>query len=70
MTALLFELERTTPTSVITPVMHATMTDSIKNCLPRLAFRPREASSYCVTTSARPIEKGAAAHVPEDGRAV
>lgn len=35
MTARLLELERITPTSVTTPVMHATMIDSIKNCLPR-----------------------------------
>ena len=51
MTALLFELERITPTSVTTPVMHATMIDSIKNCLPRSTFRPREAVSDCVTNS-------------------
>jgi hypothetical protein len=31
----LFELERITPISVTTPVMHATMIDSIKNCLQR-----------------------------------
>ena len=30
MTARLFELERITPTSVTTPVMHATMIDSMK----------------------------------------
>ncbi|MBR3257761.1 MAG: hypothetical protein IKF96_02100 [Eggerthellaceae bacterium] len=35
MTALFFELERITPISVTTPVMHATMIDSIKNCLQR-----------------------------------
>lgn len=35
MTARLLELERITPTSVTTPVMHATMIDSIKNYPPR-----------------------------------
>lgn len=43
------ELERITPISVTTPVMHATMIDSIKNRLPMFAFRPQEAVSNRVT---------------------
>jgi hypothetical protein len=49
MTALLFELERITPMRVTTPVMHATMIDSIKELPPELVFRPQEAVSICVT---------------------
>ena len=43
------ELERITPISVTMPVMHVTMIGSIKNRLPMLAFRPREAVSNRVT---------------------
>ena len=42
--------ERITKTRVTTPVMHATMTDSIKNCLLRSLFRPQKAVSNRVTT--------------------
>ena len=54
MTAWLLELERITPTSVTTPVMHATMIDSIKNCLSRSRlFVPREAVSARVASCPR-----------------
>ena len=49
MTALFFELERITPISVTTPVMHATMIDSIKNCLPR--SRLSSPGRQCLTAS-------------------
>ena len=51
MTARLFELERITPMRVTTPVMHATMIDSIKELPPEIAFRPQEAVSNPVTSS-------------------
>ena len=38
MTALLLELERITPISVTTSVMHATMIDSIKELPPEIDF--------------------------------
>lgn len=49
MTALLFELKRITPISVTTPVMHATMIGSIKNCLPR--SRLSSLGRQCLTAS-------------------